>query len=61
MALAEELLELVLELVDEMRLLAERLEQLADELMGRPEVIGEWIIEGDHILYYEDACWSVGR
>jgi hypothetical protein len=34
-ALAEELLELVLELLVEMDLLGERLQQLTDELMGR--------------------------
>ena len=59
-ALAEELLELVLELVVEMDLLRQRLEQLTDELMGRLQVVGEWIGEGDHTLYYVDACWIVG-
>jgi hypothetical protein len=28
--------------------------------MGRLEVVGEWIGEGDHTPYYVDACWSVG-
>ena len=59
-ALAKELFELVLELLVEMDLLAERLQQLADELMGRFEVVGEWIGEGDHTLYYVDACSIVG-
>ena len=59
-ALAEELFELVLELVVEMDLLAERLQQLADELMGRFQVVREWIGEGDHTLYYVDACSIVG-
>ena len=31
-----------------MDLLAERLQQLADELMGRFEVVGEWVGRGDH-------------
>src|SRR6185437_11784863 len=59
-ALAEELLELVLELLVEMDLLRQRLEQLANELMGRLQVVGEWIGEGDHTLYYVDVCWGVG-
>jgi len=45
----------VLELVVEMDLLAERREQLADELMGRFEVIREWIGRGDHTSYYVEA------
>ena len=59
-ALAEELLELVLELLVEMDLLGERLQQLADELMGRLQVVREWVCEGDHTLYYVDACSIVG-
>src|SRR6516165_255625 len=59
-ALAEELFELVLELLVEMDLLRQRLEQLADELMGRLQVVGEWIGGGDHTPYYVDACWGVG-
>ncbi len=55
-ALAEELFELVLELLVEMDLLTERLQQLADELMGRFEVVGEWVRDGDHTLYYVDGC-----
>ena len=54
-ALAEELFELMLEFGVEMNLLAERLQQLADELMGRFEVVGEWVGRGDHTLYYVDA------
>ncbi len=50
----------MLELLVEMNLLAERLQQLADELMGRFEVAGEWIGQGDHTLYYVDACSIVG-
>ncbi len=59
-ALAEELLELVLELLVEMDLLGERLEQLTDELMGRLQVVREWVREGDHTLYYVDGCSIVG-
>ena len=59
-ALAEELLELVLELLVEMDLLGQRLQQLTDELMGRLQVVREWIREGDHTLYYVDACSIVG-
>ena len=40
--LAEELFELVLELVVEVGLLAEGLDQLADEPVGGLEVVGEW-------------------
>ena len=40
-ALAEELFELMLEFGVEMKLLAERLQQLADELMGRLDVVRE--------------------
>ena len=46
---------LVLELLVEMDLLAERREQLADELMGRFEVVGEWIRRGDHTSHYVEA------
>ena len=49
-ALAEELFELMLEFGVEMNLLAERLQQLADELMGRFDVVGEWVGRGDHTL-----------
>ena len=59
-ALAEELFELVLELGVEVDLLAERLQQLADELMGGLEVVGEWVGRGDHTLYYVDVCSFVG-
>ena len=59
-ALAEELFELMLELGVEMDLLAERLQQLADELMGRLEVVGEWVGRGDHTPYYVDVCSFVG-
>ena len=59
-ALAEELFKLVLELVVEMKLLGERLQQLTDELMGRFQVVREWISEGDHTLYYVDECSIVG-
>ena len=58
-ALAEELFELVLELLVEMDLLAQRLQQLADELMGRFQIVWEWVRDGDHTLYYVDGCWSV--
>ena len=58
-ALAKELFELVLELLVEMDLLTERLQQLADELMGRFQIAGEWIGDGDHTQYYVDACSSV--
>jgi hypothetical protein len=54
-ALAEELFELMLELGVEMDLLGERLQQLADELMGRLEVVGEWVGRGDHTPYYVDG------
>jgi hypothetical protein len=47
-AVAEELFELMLELGVEMELLGERLQQLADELVGRLEVAGEWVGGGDH-------------
>jgi hypothetical protein len=60
-ALAEELFELMLELLIEMDLLVERREQLADELMRRFQVIGECVHErGVHTLYYVDACSVVG-
>ena len=44
---AEELFELVLELGVEVGLLAEGLEQLADEPVGGLEVVGEWGVEFD--------------
>jgi len=47
-ALAEELFELMLEFRVEMDLLAERLQQLADELMGRLEVVGARVGRGEH-------------
>jgi hypothetical protein len=50
----------VLELLVEMDLLTKRLQQLADELMGRFQIIWEWVRDGDHTLYYVDACSSVG-
>ena len=50
----------MLELLVEMDLLTQRLQQLADELMGRFQVVREWICEGDHTLYYVDACSIVG-
>ena len=59
-ALAEELFELVLELLVEMDLLSERLQQLTDELMGRFQIVREWVREGDHTLYYVDGCSIVG-
>ena len=59
-ALPKELFELVLELLVEMDLLTKRLQQLADELMGRFQIIWEWVRDGDHTLYYVDACSSVG-
>jgi hypothetical protein len=40
-------------------LLAERFQQLADELMGSFQIAGEWIGDGDHIQYYVNACSSV--
>ena len=49
-ALAEELFELMLEFGVEMDLLAECLQQLADELMGRFEIVWEWVRGGDHPL-----------
>jgi hypothetical protein len=54
-AVTEELFELVLELVVEMDLLPQRLQQFTDELMGGFQVVGEWIREGDHTLYYVNA------
>ncbi|MGZ3357235.1 MAG: hypothetical protein ACXVBO_20600 [Isosphaeraceae bacterium] len=45
-AVAEELFELVLELLVEMGLLMERREQLADELMGRFQVVGKLLGRG---------------
>ena len=49
----------MLELLVEVDLLTERLQQLADELMGSFQIAGEWIGDGDHIQYYVDACSSV--
>src|SRR5262249_32981320 len=54
-ALAEELFELMLKFGVEMNLLAQRLQQLADELMGRLEVVREWIGRGDHTSYYVEV------
>ena len=48
---AEELFELVLELVVEVGLLAEGREQLADEPVGGLEVVGEWGVELDRSSY----------
>ena len=59
-ALPQKLFELVLELLVEMDLLTKRLQQLADELMGRFQIIWEWVRDGDHTLYYVDKCSSVG-
>jgi hypothetical protein len=59
-ALTEELFELMLEFGVEMDLLAERLQQLADELMGRFEVVGERVGRGDHTPNYVDVCSFVG-
>src|SRR3954469_20309756 len=59
-AVAEELFELMLELGVEVDLLAERLQQLADELMGGLEVVGERVGRGDHTSYYVDVCSRVG-
>ena len=59
-ALAEELFELMLEFGVEVDLLAERLQQLADELMGRFEVVGERVGRGDHTPNYVDVCSFVG-
>jgi hypothetical protein len=50
----------MLEFGVEMDLLGERLQQLADELMGRFEVVGKWVARGDHTLYYVDAFLFVG-
>jgi hypothetical protein len=53
---AEELFELVLKLLVEMELLVQRREQLADELMGRFQVVRELVHErGVHTPYYVDA------
>jgi hypothetical protein len=52
---AEELFELMLEFGVKMDLLAERLQQLADELMGRFEVAGKWVGRADHTPYYVDV------
>ena len=49
----------MLELFVEMNLLTKRLQQLANELMGRFQIIGEWVRDGEHALYYVDGCWSV--
>ena len=48
--LPKELFELVLELFVEMNLLTKRLQQLADELMGRFQIIWQWVRDGDHTL-----------
>ena len=58
-ALAKELFELMLELLVEMNLLTKRLQQLADELMGRFQIIWEWVRDADHTLYYVETCSSV--
>ena len=49
-ALAEELFELVLELLVEVGLLGERLQQLADELMAGLEVGGQFAGRGRHAI-----------
>jgi hypothetical protein len=54
--MTEELFELMLEFGVEMNLLAERFPQLADELMGRVEVIGEWVGRCDYNLLYVKSC-----
>ena len=55
--LAEEQLELVLELLGEVRLLDERLQQLADELMAGLQVGGQFAGRGRHaIITYRPAC-----
>ena len=55
-AVAEELFELVLKLLVEMELLVQRGEQLADELMGRFQVVRELVHErGVHTPYYVDV------
>ena len=59
-ALAEELFELMLEFGVEMNLLAECLQKLADELMGRLDVVWEWVGRGDHTPNYVDVCSFVG-
>ena len=59
-ALPQKLFELVLELLVEMDLLTKRLQQLADELMGRFQIIWEWVRDADHTLYYVETCSSVG-
>jgi hypothetical protein len=41
-----------LELFVEMNLLTKRLQQLADELMGRFQIIREWVRDADHTRYY---------
>ena len=45
----------MLEFGVEMNLLAERLQQLADELMGRLDIVGEWVGRGDHTPNYVDV------
>src|SRR5262249_9198277 len=51
-ALAQELLELVLELLDQMVLEAQRLDELADQLVGRVQIGGEFAPGGRHTLEY---------
>ena len=58
--LAEELLELVLELGDEQTLLARGLGLLAELEMGDGQVVGERGVVGSHAPYYDDSCWRVG-
>jgi hypothetical protein len=57
---AAALFELMLELGVEMNLLAERLQQLADELVGRLDVVGERVGRGDHTPNYVDVSSFVG-
>jgi hypothetical protein len=59
-AMAQELFELMLEFGVEVELLGERLQQLADEPMGRLEIIGERVVRGDHTPQYVDRCSIVG-
>ena len=59
-ALAKELFELMLELFVEVNLLTKCLQQLADELMGRFQIIWEWVRDADHTRYYVETCSGVG-
>lgn len=59
-ALPQELFELVLELLDEVVLLAQGREQLADEPVSGVEVVGEWLGRGRHTPYYVDGCSCIG-